>query len=130
MIALVLLIAVALAVAVAGAGNTPPRHGAPTAWQKNKHGVTYGSGLKAESVEDEPDLILVEASNGKLGYAYRTDLEGADPSSPAAAVAKQKAEEGTTDLIPVYEVDGVTRIGSFVIHHPKGIYPGNQGLNE
>jgi hypothetical protein len=79
--------------------------------------VTYGSGLDAVSYEDEPDLILVEATNGKEGYAYRTDLEGPMPSSPAAAVAQQKARGGKPRIITVYEVDGVTQIGVFLCEH-------------
>lgn len=88
--------------------------GGPTVWPKNTRGVTYGSGLDAVSPEDEPDLIRVEATNGKEGYAYRTDLEGPEPSSPAAAVAQQKAKAGKPDVIPVYEKDGFTQIGVFL----------------
>ncbi|MDI6799550.1 MAG: hypothetical protein QMD53_02615 [Actinomycetota bacterium] len=91
-----------------------------TAWPKNNLGVTYGSGLDAVSPEDEPDLIKVEATNGKVGYAYRADLEGPEPSSPAAAIAQQKAKKGKPDIIPVYEVDGVTQIGVFFCEHNTG----------
>ncbi len=88
--------------------------GGPTVWPKNAHGVTYGSGMDAVSPGDEPDLIRVQATNGKEGYAYRTDLEGPEPSSPAVAIAQQKAKGGKPDVIPVYEVDGVTKIGVFL----------------
>lgn len=98
----------------ADAGLSHAPEGAPTVWSKNAHGVTYGSGLDAVSPEDEPDLIRVEATNGKVGYAYRSDLEGPEPTSPAAAVAQQKAKEGKPDVIPVYEVDGITQVGVFV----------------
>lgn len=85
-----------------------------TVWPKNDLGMTYGSGLDAVSPEDEPDLIRVLATNGKVGYAYRTDLEGPEPSSPAAAIAQQKARGDKPRVIPVYEVDGVTQIGVFL----------------
>lgn len=103
----------------ADANPTPSPAGAPTVWAKNALGVTYGSGLDAVSPEDEPDLIRVEATNGKVGYAYRTDLEGPEPSSPAAAIAHQKAQGGKPVVIPVYEVDGVTQIGVFLSESPE-----------
>ena len=110
-IGIVALVAV-LSFAVAVNANLKAQpEGKVTAWPKNDLGVTYGSGLDAVSYEDEPDLISVLATNGKVGYAYRTDLEGPDPSSPAAAVAQQKARGGKPRVIPVYEVDGVTQIG-------------------
>ncbi|HEY3373726.1 MAG TPA: hypothetical protein VGK02_01505 [Candidatus Aquicultor sp.] len=114
----VLVIGIIALMAVLGAASfaiaVNANLGGSTAWPKNEQGVTYGSGLDAKSLEDEPDLIRVEATNGKEGYAYRTDLEGPDPSSPAAAVAQQKARGGKPRVIPVYEVDGVTQIGVFL----------------
>lgn len=98
----------------ADAAVDPPRAGASTVWPRNQRGQTYGSGLDAMSPEDEPDLIRVEATNGETGYANRTDLEAPAPASPAEAVAQQAARAGKPDIIPVYEVDGVTQIGEFV----------------
>lgn len=110
-IGVVALVAV-LSFAVAVSANLIARpEGKVTVWPKNIHGVTYGSSADAVSYEDEPDLIRVLATNGKEGYAYRTDLEGPVPSSPAAAVAQQKARGDKPRVIPVYEVDGVTQIG-------------------
>lgn len=99
------------------AGIVYANQGGPTVWPKNDKGVTYGSGADAVSPEDEPDLIRVIATNGKEGYAYRTDLEEPAPSSPAAAIAQQEARNGkpVTKVIPVYEKDGVTKIGAFSI---------------
>jgi len=116
-VALAAALFAAYSVMVASADLTPAPSGTPTVWPQNDSGVTYGSGLDAASHEDEPDLIRVQATNGKVGYAYRTDLEGPEPSSPAAAVAQQKARGGRPEVIPVYEVDGVTRIGTFVIEY-------------
>jgi len=104
--------------ALTASGNVPGvRSGAPTEWPKNAHGITYGSAMEATSLEDEPDLILIEATNGAVGYAYRTELEGPEPSSPAAAVAEQKARGDKPQVVPVYEADGVTQIGVFLIEH-------------
>lgn len=116
---LIVMMLAAYSVVAASADLTPAPAGAPTAWPKNANGVTYGSGLDAVSLEDEPDLIEVQATNGKIGYAYRTDLEAPDPSSPAAAVAQQKTWGTQPEVIPVYEVDGVTQIGSFEIEHSQ-----------
>lgn len=109
-IGVVALVAVLL-FAVAVSANLKAPDGKVTAWPKNDLGVTYGSGADAVSYEDEPDLISIVATNGKSGYAYRTDLEGPEPSSPAAAVAQEKARGGKPRVIPVYKVDGVTQIG-------------------
>lgn len=102
----------------ADAGFPPPPSGSPTKWPKNASGVTYGSSGKAVSLEDEPDLVAIVATNGKEGYAYRSDLEEPEPSSPAAAVARQNARVKAgykPPPVPVYEVDGITQIGVFLI---------------
>ncbi|MDI6816952.1 MAG: hypothetical protein QME41_07165 [Actinomycetota bacterium] len=121
-IGIVALVAV-LSFAVAVNANLIARpEGKVTVWPKNTHGVTYGSSADAVSYEDEPDLIRVLATNGKEGYAYRTDLEGPVPSSPAAAVAQQKARGDKPRVIPVYEVDGVTQIGVSVSDPGRSIH--------
>ncbi|WP_449373584.1 hypothetical protein [Arthrobacter psychrolactophilus] len=62
------------------------------------------------------------ATNGKTGYAFRTDMDEADGSnaaktfkSPDDAIAWQKARQGKTFPVPVYESDGTTLVGEFVI---------------
>jgi len=117
-IALATIIAVAHLALGADAGFAPPPSGTPTKWPKNASGVTYGASGRAVSPEDEPDLISVVASNGKTGYVYKTDLEEPSPSSPAAAVARQNARAKAGykhPPIPVYEVDGITQIGEFIV---------------
>jgi hypothetical protein len=99
-------------VAIATAGEL-----GPTNWPKNGSGQTYGSGLRATSPVDEPDLILVEATNGRVGYSLRTDLEDPDPSTPEEAVRLQAAQGGRPREIPVYLVDGKTEIGVFLVEH-------------
>jgi len=85
-----------------------------TAWAVNAKGDTYG----VENGHGTPDLVAVEATNGSTGYAYATDLAGAEGptfTSPADALAWQAAHQGTSASIPVYEADGVTVVGEFVI---------------
>ena len=85
-------------------------------YPRNAHGQTYGSAAKATTPHNEPDLILVVATNGKTGYAKRADLEPASPANPAQAVAAQKANAADGAVrapIPVYESDGTTIIGQF-----------------
>lgn len=84
-------------------------------YQKNAKGETFGSAKDANgNVALEPDLISVVATNGNLGYAKKTDLEGSSaamPTSPAEAATY--SPRATT--IPVYASDGTTVVGSFVI---------------
>lgn len=104
-------------ITVAGAFDSPPAPKGPavTDWPVNARGMTYGSALQAMSPEDEPDLIQVVATNGKVGYALRSDLNGPMPSTPQEAVRQQPAAPGQNRVVPVYEADGVTKIGVFVI---------------
>ncbi|MBC7292680.1 MAG: hypothetical protein H5T84_01010 [Thermoleophilia bacterium] len=71
--------------------------------------------MMARSPQDEPDLILAEATNGKVGYVLRTELEGQEPGSPQEALAQQAAQAGKNRAIPVYESDGKTVIGVFIV---------------
>jgi hypothetical protein len=89
-----------------------------TKWGTNSHGQTYG----AENSGGTPDLIAVLATNGKLGYVFAQQLADVDGdtaaqhfTSPAQALAWQKAHEGQTTSIPVYKSDGRTQIGSFTV---------------
>ena len=86
-------------------------------WPANDSGLTYGTPTETVSGYHEPDLIRVAATNGKNGYAYRADLEGPVPSSPAEALEWQAEQAGKTTTIPVYQSDGVTQIGVFEIEH-------------
>lgn len=80
----------------------------------NASGLTFGSSADALTPEAEPDLIQVEATNGRTGYSYRTDLEGPVPSSPAEALRMQAERGDATQTVPVYLEDGTTQIGVFV----------------
>ncbi|WP_120521765.1 peptidase M56 family protein [Arthrobacter celericrescens] len=95
-----------------------------TDWATNAKGETYG----AENMENGvPDLIAVVATNGKSGYVYRVDLEEANGTaaiktfkSPADALAWQAARGNKDIAIPVYDLDGKTVLGEFVISGRQG----------
>ncbi len=81
-----------------------------TAFGVNAQGETFG----VENENGTPDLIAVTATNGKGGYAYARDMaaaEGPPPTSPEDAVSRN----GRTVSVPVYESDGTTLLGEFVI---------------
>lgn len=84
----------------------------------NESGMTFGSALLATTPAEEPDLILVIATNGREGYAKKSDLavaEGTGFSSPEEALAWQEANVDASFKVPVYESDGQTLIGVFVV---------------
>ena len=89
----------------------------------NENGQSYGSELASIDYENGPDLISVEMEDGKEGYVYRDEFydNANQPNNPAEAVAYTKKMEenikkyGYSRLIPVYEEDGKTEIGSFKI---------------
>ena len=55
----------------------------------NAKGQSFGSNYSVP-LEDESDLIAVEATNGVYGYVFRDDLNQPDPASPEEAVAGQR----------------------------------------
>jgi hypothetical protein len=66
--------------------------------------------------ENEPDLMLVQATNGKAGYSLKTDLKGPMPNTPKEALAWQEARRGQSPReIPIYRSDGLTKIRVFPI---------------
>lgn len=89
-----------------------------TEWAVNSHGKSYG----VENANGAPDLVAAVATNGIDGYVLKTDLNDADGTtaaknfkSPQDAVAWQNARRGKTFKVPVYESDGTTVVGEFVI---------------
>lgn len=68
----------------------------------NQNGETYGSSLYASNIGEEPDLVLAIGINGKTGYVRNSDTE----------VTSVDNENIT---IPLYESDGKTVIGSFIL---------------
>lgn len=110
-------------------------------YKTNAKGLTYGSSKQSDSPAHEPDLIGVVTTNnltktqvsrmavsavaasdtggGEAGYVYKSDLAAADgsnianPTEAAAWMAKGAKEDHT---VPVYDNDGVTQIGTFVVY--------------
>lgn len=94
-------------------GDASPAKGAePVVTQQVKHnaaGLTYGAAGQGASPADDPDLVLIVATNGKTGYAYTRDLNGPTPTSPSEAL-----DLTNNRTVPVYLSDGTTKIGEFV----------------
>lgn len=80
---------------------------------KNKQGQTYGSASDAPSSEDEPDLIRAYGIDGTIGYVKKEDLDGPQPKTPEEAI--RLTNEAKPREIPLYEVDGETIIGKFIV---------------
>lgn len=89
-----------------------------TDWGINAKGQTYGVEIPGKG---SPDLIAVQATNGKNGYVYGKDLQGPQPTSPDDA-AKNFTSRPPRD-IPVYLSDGETQIGVFTIGGSSGLRP-------
>lgn len=94
-----------------------------TDWAVNTEGDTYG----ALNENGSPDMVAVEATNGKSGYVYRAELEDANGTaaiktfkSPAEALAWQEARRGKNFAIPVYDSTGKAVVGEFVINYSAG----------
>lgn len=84
----------------------------------NANGDTFG----IMGAEDDPDLIAVSATNGRLGYVFADELAEADGtaaaegfSSPEEALAWQEARGDEPVSVPVYLSDGETKIGEFLV---------------
>lgn len=84
-----------------------------SAWGVNANGQTYG----VPNQKGTPDLIAVVIEHGTVhGYIKASDLncaDGADVTSPAQAIAQGKTHGSIS--IPVYESDGTTVVGTFVV---------------
>lgn len=95
----------------------------------NDAGQTFGDPDPRVAFDDYPDLLMVAATNGKVGYIDRhllDELTGANVSSPEEAIEWQRQQdaEGEREIfIPVYESDGTTVIGEFLISRSAPIPP-------
>jgi hypothetical protein len=93
----------------------------------NANGQSFGTDVEAVTPDDIPDLVLVVATNGEKGYVNKAELQaatGANVSTPQEAVAWQRemdSADWTSKFIPVYELDGMTRIGVFEISRSQAI---------
>lgn len=84
---------------------------------RNAKGLTYGADIEAPNPAEGPDLVRVYATNGKVGYVYSKDLNAEPAFASPAEAAKWSADRlaAGPHSIPVFDSDGVTRIGDFNI---------------
>jgi hypothetical protein len=91
-----------------------------TSWGVNANGETYG----VHNQNGTPDLIAVVIDQGKTqGYVEASELNcaaGGDVTSPAEALTWDKVSQNRNVTIPVYESDGTTVIGAFVVGNATG----------
>lgn len=91
-----------------------------TPWGTNANGQTFG----ATNVNGTPDLVAVVVDHGTFhGYVKASDLscaESGDVKSPAETLTWDKESRNRNISIPVYESDGTTVIGTFVMGNAKG----------
>lgn len=87
--------------------------------QRNENGEIYGSEIFLDEIGVQPDLILAEGTNGEIGYVRAEDLNDSDVLTPAQAMSKMVNKEA--DIIPLYNSDGTTVIGSFMLEPTEDI---------
>ena len=84
-----------------------------TPWGVNAKGETYG----VMNQQGTPDLIA--ADHGHIsGYIKESDVNcasGPKPTSPAQALQWQKEHQNQSVSIPLYQSDGTTVIGTFIL---------------
>lgn len=91
---------------------------AANTYRTNAAGETYGTLAQAETIGYESDLILAVGENDVTGYVKSADLNAENDLSPQEAVELQKqriAEGYTGTYVPLYDKDGETVIGRFLI---------------
>lgn len=91
---------------------------------KNERGETYGSIKDLAPNEKGPDLIQAYTVDGKLGYVRAEDFFGEPPKTPDDALKTQAVR--STREINVYESDGKTVIGKFLLEPAKVSYDGKK----
>ena len=82
-------------------------------WAVNASGQTYGT----PNASGDPDLVAATAANGRVGYVYDTQLMGPQPTTPSQAITWGQTHPGPR-TITVYESDGKTPVGKFVVGSP------------
>lgn len=98
-----------------------------TTWGVNAQGESYG----VHNTRGTPDLVAVAVTkNGIQGYVKASDMacaSGEDVvTNPTQAIAWDKYAATHNVAIPVYEDNGTTVIGTFVVGEPK---PGVQTVH-
>ncbi|MGF9696505.1 hypothetical protein [Paenibacillus sp. MABNR03] len=81
----------------------------PINYPENEHGQTFGTIKDASSVEILPDLIYAGSVDDIAGYVMKTDYLSE-----------------STQIVPLFEVDGKTIIGSIFVGAKKTYFPKNR----
>lgn len=95
----------------------------------NSKGETYGTTMDHIVVGYAPDLILVQATNGKTGYAFDHDMSyGGYPGEiitleDARTYMEWLETQPKAIFIPVYDVDRDNIIGSFKLSRSSDMTP-------
>lgn len=82
----------------------------------NENGEVYGSELYLSDIGIKPDLISALGENGVVGYVKRADLDALSIDNPMEAESYESYKP-ICRTIPLYECDGETEIGVFVINN-------------
>lgn len=91
-------------------------------YPRNENGDTYGSAFHARTNEEKPDLIEAIGEDSVTGYIRKKDLDGNMPKTPEEATAlKNKQQVKNPRQIPLYEKDGKTVIGTFMVGETKPV---------
>ena len=86
-----------------------------TSWGVNANGQTFG----VQNQQGTPDLLAVVINQGEIhGYVESSELNcaaGGDVQTPAEALTWDKVSANRSVSIPVYQSNGTTVIGTFVV---------------
>lgn len=81
--------------------------------QRNANGEIYGSELFLSEIGVNPDLILARGTDDVIGYVRADDIKDDGVHTPEDAAAYMMNRQPRS--VPLYESDGETVIGTFVI---------------
>lgn len=103
------ILVVAIGVCFATFVLLQPSADAASRAEENEAGMTYGSASMFD-YEEEPDLILVVATNGKEGYVKREDLHAAEApaANPEEAVQLMQARNDELSNALAQELNTMT----------------------
>ncbi|WKL02437.1 hypothetical protein Q0F98_40840 [Paenibacillus amylolyticus] len=82
-----------------------------TEYSINSNNETYGSGLSAQTIGHDPDLIEAIGTNGLKGYVKSKELEP-EVNTIEEALAQNQVN-GSVRTISLYDVEGINIIGQF-----------------
>lgn len=82
-----------------------------TEYSINSNNETYGSGVSAQTIGHDPDLIEAIGTNGLKGYVKSKELEP-EVNTIEEALAQNQVN-GSVRTISLYDVEGINIIGQF-----------------